>query len=232
MARLLGQIQLFPYDFAPNGWIFCDGREVPIDDYKNLFNQLEFTFGGGGDKFCMPDLREMTPPNCHYCIAAEGDDLSYYGPNGATFLRREYFMPSNLKYCDGQSLEKSKYSDLERLIGSRFGSGPNTFNLPDLRTKNPDNLNYMMSVLGYNPEFAQGYLGELYLLPFELSRTDFIVLCDGRHLYRQRSTELFSLLGTRFGGNESEFYLPDLRSSTPSQFNYYISLQGIYPQKV
>lgn len=230
MPPMIGQVQLFPYDFAPDGWIFCDGRDVPIDGNDELFSLVQTTFGGGGDSFRVPDLREMTPPNCHYCIASKGSDITYYGPMGATFLRVDYYMPSSLLECKGQSLDKNRYSDLERYIGTRFGSGPNTFKLPDLRTKNPTDLFYVMSVMGVNPAAADFFLGELLLLPFELSRADYLVLCDGHRLYRQTMPELFSLLGTRFGGNESEFNLPDLRSSTPSQFNYYISLRGASPR--
>ena len=232
MPPMIGQIRLFPYDFAPDGWIFCDGRSVPIDGNKELFGIVQTTFGGEGDSFCVPDLRAMTPPNCHYCIASKGTDVTYYGPCGETFLRPDYYMPSTLLECGGQTLQTSRYSDLERFMGTRFGSaGPNTFKLPDLRTKNPDDLSYVMTVIGENPENAGTYLGELFLLPFELSRTDYLVLCDGRPFYRQTMPDLFRLLGTRFGGNESEFNRPDLRSATPSQFNYYMSLRGGPPPR-
>jgi len=232
MPPMLGQVKLFPYDFAPAGWIFCDGQEIPIDGNDDLFRMVQFTFGGGGDTFRMPDLKPMTPRNCHYCIASKGDDLTYYGVVGETFLKAEYYLPPNLMKCNGQSLDKTRYADLERWIGTRFGSGPNSFKLPDLQAKNPDNLSYVMTVIGPNPEIFDGYLGELRLLPFELSRADYQVLCDGRGpWYRQTQPELFKLLGNRFGGNDSEFYLPDLRSSVPSQFNYYMNLQGAPPPR-
>ena len=232
LSPMIGLIKLFPYDFAPAGWIFCHGQDVPIDESKDLYEMIEFTFGGGGDKFRMPDLRQVAPPNCHYCVASKGTNVTFDGALGETFLKPEYYMPSNLMKCSGQSLDKSKYADLERHIGTRFGGGPTSFKLPDLQPKNPDYLSYVMTVIGWNPELIDGYLGELRLLPFELSRTDYQVLCDGRGpWYRQVQPELYNLLGSRFGGNDREFYLPVLRSSAPSQFNYYMNIQAAPPPK-
>ena len=46
MPPMIGQIKLLPYDFEPSGWLFCDGRKLPIAEYDALFNLLGNTFGG------------------------------------------------------------------------------------------------------------------------------------------------------------------------------------------
>lgn len=73
MEPFLGQIELFPYTYAPRNWVFCDGRELPIDRNQALFSLIGTQFGGDGQKtFAVPDLREQAPKNMHYCIAVQG----------------------------------------------------------------------------------------------------------------------------------------------------------------
>jgi len=58
MQPFLGQITLFPYNFAPNGWAFCQGQLLPISQNTALFSLLGTQFGGDGrSTFALPDLR-------------------------------------------------------------------------------------------------------------------------------------------------------------------------------
>jgi microcystin-dependent protein len=54
----LGEIRLFPYDFAPLGWALCDGSVLSIAENTALFSLLGTTYGGDGrSTFALPDLR-------------------------------------------------------------------------------------------------------------------------------------------------------------------------------
>lgn len=54
----VGEIRMFGGNFAPNGWHFCDGTLLPIDQYETLFNLIGTTYGGDGQAtFGLPDLR-------------------------------------------------------------------------------------------------------------------------------------------------------------------------------
>lgn len=54
----LGQITLYPYNFAPLGWALCEGQLLPISQYTALFSLLGTQFGGDGrTNFGLPDLR-------------------------------------------------------------------------------------------------------------------------------------------------------------------------------
>ncbi len=54
----LGEIEAFPFNFAPKGWAFCAGQVLPIIQYQALFALLGTTFGGNGTTtFALPDLR-------------------------------------------------------------------------------------------------------------------------------------------------------------------------------
>jgi microcystin-dependent protein len=54
----LGQIESFPYNFAPKGWAFCAGQLMSIQQNTALFSLLGTTYGGNGiQTFALPDLR-------------------------------------------------------------------------------------------------------------------------------------------------------------------------------
>lgn len=58
----VGEIRLFAGTFAPNGWLFCDGQQLPISEYETLFNLIGTTYGGDGQTtFNLPDLRGRLP---------------------------------------------------------------------------------------------------------------------------------------------------------------------------
>lgn len=58
----VGEIRLFAGNFAPAGWMFCEGQLLPISEYDTLFNLIGTTFGGDGQStFALPDLRGRIP---------------------------------------------------------------------------------------------------------------------------------------------------------------------------
>ena len=59
---LLGEIKLFSGNFEPPGWLFCDGRLLPISEHVALFEIVGNTYGGDGrTTFGLPDLRGHVP---------------------------------------------------------------------------------------------------------------------------------------------------------------------------
>src|ERR1035437_10590089 len=58
----VGMIIVVPYNFAPAGWMFCEGQLLPISEYETLFNLIRTTYGGDGQStFGLPDLRGRLP---------------------------------------------------------------------------------------------------------------------------------------------------------------------------
>lgn len=58
----VGELRLFAGNFAPAGWMFCDGSLVPISEYETLFQLIGTTYGGDGQStFALPDLRGRVP---------------------------------------------------------------------------------------------------------------------------------------------------------------------------
>lgn len=53
---------MFAGNFAPAGWMFCEGQLLPISEYETLFNLIGTTYGGDGQStFALPDLRGRIP---------------------------------------------------------------------------------------------------------------------------------------------------------------------------
>lgn len=53
---------MFAGNFAPAGWMFCDGQLLPISEYETLFQLIGTTYGGDGQStFSLPDLRGRVP---------------------------------------------------------------------------------------------------------------------------------------------------------------------------
>src|SRR5437016_2120519 len=58
----VGEIRMFGGNFAPAGWMFCEGQLLPISDYDTLFQLIGTTYGGDGQStFALPDLRGRLP---------------------------------------------------------------------------------------------------------------------------------------------------------------------------
>jgi microcystin-dependent protein len=58
----IGEIMMFAGNFAPVGWMFCDGQLLPISEYETLFNLIGTTYGGDGQStFALPNLQSRIP---------------------------------------------------------------------------------------------------------------------------------------------------------------------------
>jgi microcystin-dependent protein len=53
----VAEIRIFPFNFAPKGWAWCDGQVMPISQNTALFSLLGTTYGGDGKStFALPDV--------------------------------------------------------------------------------------------------------------------------------------------------------------------------------
>jgi microcystin-dependent protein len=58
----IGEIRMFAGNFAPAGWMLCEGQLLAISEFEALFNLLGTTYGGDGQStFALPDLRGRLP---------------------------------------------------------------------------------------------------------------------------------------------------------------------------
>lgn len=68
----VGEIRMFGGNFAPEGWMFCEGQKLQISENSELFNLIGTTYGGDGQQtFALPDLRGRLP--LHWGKGGGGD---------------------------------------------------------------------------------------------------------------------------------------------------------------
>jgi microcystin-dependent protein len=59
---ILGEVKIISWNFAPQGWAFCNEQFLPINQNQALFSILGTTFGGNGQTtFALPDFRGRVP---------------------------------------------------------------------------------------------------------------------------------------------------------------------------
>ena len=57
----MSEVKIISWNFAPQGWAFCNGQFLPINQNQALFSLLGTTYGGNGQTtFALPDLRGKT----------------------------------------------------------------------------------------------------------------------------------------------------------------------------
>src|SRR5438046_3006914 len=62
MDPFVAEIRIFPFNFAPKGWAFCNGQLMPISQNTALFSLLGTMYGGDGKStFGLPDLEGSAP---------------------------------------------------------------------------------------------------------------------------------------------------------------------------
>src|SRR5579859_5141159 len=60
--QFVAEIRIFPFNFPPKGWAFCDGQIIPISQNTALFSLLGTQFGGDGkSNFALPNLQGNVP---------------------------------------------------------------------------------------------------------------------------------------------------------------------------
>jgi microcystin-dependent protein len=91
MDPFVAEIRIFPFNFAPKGWAFCDGQILPLSQNTALFSLLGTTYGGDGkSNFALPNLQGAAPIH-----AGQGPGLSLYdlgqegGSETVTLLQSE-----------------------------------------------------------------------------------------------------------------------------------------------
>src|SRR5690349_16684014 len=97
----VAEIRIYPFNFAPTGWAFCDGQLLPLSQNTALFSLLGTNYGGDGkSNFALPDLQGAAPlhagqgPGEEYVVGEMG------GTEHVTLLESELPAHSHLLQAD------------------------------------------------------------------------------------------------------------------------------------
>ena len=91
----VAEIRIFPFNFAPKGWAWCDGQLLPLSQNTALFSLLGTTYGGNGKtNFALPNMQGNAPMHPGQ---GQGLSLHYLGETGgsATVTLLQSEMPSH-----------------------------------------------------------------------------------------------------------------------------------------
>lgn len=115
MDPFVAEIRIFPFNFAPRGWAWCDGQLLPLSQNTALFSLLGTTYGGNGkSNFALPDLQGRAPMH-----PGQGPGLSLHdlgetgGSETVTLLESEIPSHSHALRCSSDD------GDLKAPSGNR-----------------------------------------------------------------------------------------------------------------
>jgi microcystin-dependent protein len=119
----VAEIRIFPFNFAPKGWAWCNGQLLPISQNTALFSLLGTTYGGDGKStFALPDLEGSAPMH-----PGQGPGLSLHdlgeqsGTEIVTLLESE--MPAHNHSMGAQTIPLGGVADPTNATLSRPASG-------------------------------------------------------------------------------------------------------------
>ncbi|PWW00755.1 microcystin-dependent protein [Paenibacillus cellulosilyticus] len=82
-SSYIGEIRMFAGNFAPAGWMLCQGQSLAISEYEALYVLIGTTYGGDGvSTFALPNLSGRAP--IHMGTNASGGSTYVLGQNGGT----------------------------------------------------------------------------------------------------------------------------------------------------
>jgi microcystin-dependent protein len=120
----VAEIRIFPFNFAPKGWAFCDGQLLPLSQNTALFSLLGTTYGGNGkSNFALPDLQGRAPMH-----PGQGPGLSLHdlgetgGSETVTLLESE--IPSHNHSLMATSTQATKSDPTGNSIARVSGATP------------------------------------------------------------------------------------------------------------
>jgi microcystin-dependent protein len=117
----VAEIRIFPFNFAPRGWAWCDGQLMPLSQNTALFSLLGTTYGGDGkSNFALPDLQGRAPMH-----PGQGPGLSLHelgetgGSETVTLLESE--IPSHSHTLNASQGDGNERTPANQLLATGIG---------------------------------------------------------------------------------------------------------------
>lgn len=120
----LAEIRIFPFDrFAPKGWAWCDGQQMPVSQNTALFSLLGSTYGGDGkSSFALPNLQGRAPMHPGQGPGLTPRDLGETGGSDTvTLLVSE--VPAHAHALNAQGSNANLNDPKDAVLARPFGGG-------------------------------------------------------------------------------------------------------------
>lgn len=126
----VAEIRIFPFNFAPKGWAWCDGQLMPLSQNTALFSLLGTTYGGDGkSNFALPDLQRRAPMH-----PGQGPGLSLHdlgetgGSETVTLLESE--IPAHSHALESSASFNASNNDPTGNVLAKAAAGLNAYAAP------------------------------------------------------------------------------------------------------
>ena len=121
MDPFVAEIRIFPFNFAPKGWAFCDGQILPLSQNTALFSLLGTTYGGDGkSNFALPNLQGSAPMHPGQGPGLSLHDLGETGGAETVSLLESEIPAHNHSFVTSQG-DGSDTSPTTELVASGIG---------------------------------------------------------------------------------------------------------------
>lgn len=119
----VAEIRIFPFNFAPKGWAWCDGQLLPLSQNTALFSLLGTTCGGNGkSNFALPDLQGSAPMHPQQGPGLSLHDLGEQG-GSQTVTLLESEMPGHAHLFNSSNSEATVSIPSNNVSVSRSSGG-------------------------------------------------------------------------------------------------------------
>lgn len=243
MEVYLGEIRLFAFDYAPQGWMPCDGTILPINDNEVLFTLLGTTYGGDGvTTFALPDMRGRIPVgvgmgtglNKEWKLGEKfGEEFVTLDVSNLPKHSHELYgttSQGNTNQPEKSLLASAPLGDFVYTLTDYFDTYMNSESTTSVGAAKPiDNmmstmaLNYCIAVKGVHPLSGEDITAEPFVGEVKIFANNFVpdgfYPCNGTFLEinRDDNIPLFSVIGNKFGGFANvSFKLPYLEDAAIS----------------
>jgi microcystin-dependent protein len=236
---ILSELRIFPYDIVPKGWVVCNGKLLQVSQNEALFALLGTTYGGNGTtNFAVPNLNGRVPMHRGLNINT-GMNLSVGEMGGEeTHTLTLAEIPNHTHQAVASPFNPDRNTPENNFwtlntgfkpYGSQANNLPMSFAALESVGKNlPHNnmapflvFNICMATAGIFPQpdskdvTSDPWTSEIRILAGNVI-PHFWLPCDGQKIPIGSNSELFSLIGTYYGGNGiTTVGIPDLKAAAP-----------------
>ncbi|MCB9436283.1 MAG: phage tail protein [Anaerolineales bacterium] len=119
----VAEIRMFPFNFAPRGWAWCDGQLLPLSQNTALFSLLGTTYGGNGkSNFALPDLQGRSPMQ-----PGQGPGLSLHDLGETGGSTTVSLLESEIPSHSHALVATEEDVDVSSAVGNLFGTGNSSY---------------------------------------------------------------------------------------------------------